>query len=75
MTACHREVDPPSIAPQRRGCGACRNAVTPNDASDAARVATHEKKQVAHSLHGSNDAGSVYLRDPDNILVEVTTGY
>lgn len=27
------------------------------------------------SLHGSDQQGSVYLRDPDDILVEVTTGY
>ncbi len=40
-----------------------------------ALVATLEEKQVRHSLHGSNDAGSVYLRDPDDILAEVTTGY
>lgn len=30
---------------------------------------------VEHSLHGSTEAGSVYVRDPDGILVEVTTGY
>jgi len=32
-------------------------------------------KGVRHSIHGSPEAGSVYLRDPDNILIEVTTGY
>ena len=36
------------------------------------RLKQHE---VEHSLHGSTQAGSVYLRDPDGILVEVTTGY
>ncbi len=35
---------------------------------------TLEEKQVRHSLHGSKDAGSIYLRDPDGMLVEVTTG-
>src|SRR5882672_3295156 len=34
-----------------------------------------KEKKVQHSLHGTEDAGSVYVRDPDDILVEVTTGY
>src|SRR5271155_4373624 len=36
------------------------------------RLKQHE---IEHSLHGSTQAGSVYLRDPHGILVEVTTGY
>jgi glyoxylase I family protein len=35
---------------------------------------TIKEKNVQHSLHGTEDAGSVYVRDPDDILVEVTTG-
>ncbi len=38
-------------------------------------LATLKEKQVPHSLHGSAESGSVYVRDPDDILVEVTTGY
>ncbi len=38
-------------------------------------LATLQEKQVPHSLHGSAESGSVYVRDPDDILVEVTTGY
>ena len=38
-------------------------------------VAGLKAKGLAHSLHGSEEAGSVYVRDPDQILVEVTTGY
>jgi catechol 2,3-dioxygenase-like lactoylglutathione lyase family enzyme len=34
-----------------------------------------KEKQVPYSLHGSSESGSVYVRDPDDILVEVTTGY
>ncbi len=30
---------------------------------------------IAYSLHGTVEKGSVYLRDPDNIQVEITTGY
>ena len=36
---------------------------------------TIKARQLEHSAHGSRDAGSVYLRDPDGILLEVTTGY
>lgn len=32
-------------------------------------------QQIPYSLHGSEESGSVYVRDPDEILVEVTTGY
>ncbi len=38
-------------------------------------IATLKEKQVQHSLHGTEEKGSVYVRDPDDILVEVTTGY
>jgi len=34
-----------------------------------------QEKQIPYSLHGSPETGSVYVRDPDDILVEVTTGY
>lgn len=38
-------------------------------------LTTLKEKQIPHSLHGSPESGSVYVRDPDDILVEVTTGY
>ena len=38
-------------------------------------LATLQEKQIAYSLHGSSESGSVYVRDPDDILVEITTGY
>ena len=34
-----------------------------------------KEKNIHYSLHGTEQAGSVYVRDPDDILVEVTTGY
>jgi glyoxylase I family protein len=36
---------------------------------------TLEARQIEHSAHGSREAGSIYVRDPDGILLEVTTGY
>ena len=40
-----------------------------------ALLAKLDEKQVQYSLHGTREKGSVYMRDPDNIQVEVTTGY
>ncbi|MBT6273223.1 MAG: VOC family protein [Chromatiales bacterium] len=34
-----------------------------------------ESGGIEHSIHGDKERGSVYMRDPDNIMVEVTTGY
>lgn len=38
-------------------------------------LTTLKRRDLQYSLHGTETAGSVYVRDPDNILVEVTTGY
>ena len=38
-------------------------------------VDTLKERGIEHSVHGGADRGSVYFRDPDNILLEVTTGY
>jgi catechol 2,3-dioxygenase-like lactoylglutathione lyase family enzyme len=38
-------------------------------------VAGLDQRGISYSLHGSLETGSVYVRDPDNILVEITTGY
>jgi len=38
-------------------------------------LATLQETHIPHSLHGTPESGSVYVRDPDDILVEVTTGY
>jgi catechol 2,3-dioxygenase-like lactoylglutathione lyase family enzyme len=34
----------------------------------------HER-HIPYSMHGTPDVGSIYVRDPDEILVELTTGY
>jgi catechol 2,3-dioxygenase-like lactoylglutathione lyase family enzyme len=38
-------------------------------------IDTLDAQAISYSMHGSRDSGSVYLRDPDGILLEVTTGY
>ncbi len=34
-----------------------------------------QEKHISYSLHGSSESGSIYVHDPDDILVEITTGY
>jgi catechol 2,3-dioxygenase-like lactoylglutathione lyase family enzyme len=34
-----------------------------------------DERQMRYSIHGTPDAGSIYVRDPDEILVELTTDY
>jgi len=34
-----------------------------------------DERHIAYSMHGTPEAGSIYVRDPDEILVELTTGY
>jgi catechol 2,3-dioxygenase-like lactoylglutathione lyase family enzyme len=34
-----------------------------------------DEGHIPYSIHGTPGAGSIYVRDPDEILVELTTGY
>jgi hypothetical protein len=38
-------------------------------------LATLGERHISYSTHGTPEAGSIYVRDPDQILVELTTGY
>jgi glyoxylase I family protein len=40
-----------------------------------ATLARLDQRHIAYSMHGTADAGSIYVRDPDEILIELTTGY
>jgi len=63
-------------APVVRGVGAMHHIALKADASKYGKIVQSIKTHgIEHSIHGTEDAGSVYLRDPDNILVEITTGY
>jgi glyoxylase I family protein len=70
--------DFPEKGPARtvRGVGSMHH-VALKATSDKFRsiVTTLKEKHIPYSLHGTESAGSVYVRDPDEILVEVTTGY
>lgn len=70
--------DFPEKGPARtvRGIGSMHHiALKASPGQFRALLATLQEKQVPYSLHGSPESGSVYVRDPDDILVEVTTGY
>jgi catechol 2,3-dioxygenase-like lactoylglutathione lyase family enzyme len=34
-----------------------------------------DERHISYSMHGTTEAGSIYVRDPDEILVELTSGY
>jgi catechol 2,3-dioxygenase-like lactoylglutathione lyase family enzyme len=38
-------------------------------------IRTLEAKGISYDLNGTTTKGSVYFRDPDGILLEITTGY
>lgn len=70
--------DFPEKGPARtvRGVGSMHHVALKASAEQfRAIVAALNERGIAHSMHGSPAAGSVYVRDPDDILVEVTTGY
>lgn len=63
-------------APTVRGIGSMHHvALKAEPAKYQALLRRLDDAGVAYSIHGDRESGSVYLRDPDNILVEVTTGY
>ena len=63
-------------APTLRGIGSMHHvALKAGPAQYRAIVSSLKEQGISFSLYGSEEEGSVYMRDPDNILVEVTTGY
>jgi catechol 2,3-dioxygenase-like lactoylglutathione lyase family enzyme len=63
-------------APTVRGVGSMHHiALKARPEQFGAIVAGLDQRGISYSLHGSRESGSVYVRDPDNILVEITTGY
>jgi catechol 2,3-dioxygenase-like lactoylglutathione lyase family enzyme len=70
--------DFPNHGPARtvRGVGSMHHiALRAQPDRFAAIIARLQQHGIEHSVHGSTEAGSVYVHDPDGILVEVTTGY
>ena len=70
--------DFPDHGPARtvRGVGSMHHvALKASVENYQAVVRSLKEKGIEHSIHGNEERGSVYVRDPDNIMVEVTTGY
>ncbi|HEV8714819.1 MAG TPA: VOC family protein [Candidatus Binatia bacterium] len=70
--------DFPEKGPARtvRGVGSMHHvALKARPEQFRALLATLQGQHLPYSLHGTPESGSVYVRDPDDILVEVTTGY
>jgi catechol 2,3-dioxygenase-like lactoylglutathione lyase family enzyme len=63
-------------APTVRGIGSMHHVALKAAPADYRSLLERlDEKGIAYSVHGGRERGSVYMRDPDNILVEVTTGY
>ena len=59
-----------------RGVGSMHHgALKASPAKYQAIVNSAKAHRIPHDIHGTEKQGSIYMRDPDNILVEVTTGY
>ena len=60
-------------APAVRGIGAMHHVALKSTPGQFKALFARLKEQgIDYSIHGTEDAGSVYLRDPDNAMIEVT---
>lgn len=59
-----------------RGVGSMHHLAMKASSTQLARIIrTLEAKGISYDLNGTATKGSVYFRDPDGILLEITTGY
>ncbi len=62
--------------PAVRGIGAMHHvALKATKAQYQAVIRNLKDGDIGYSIHGDEEEGSVYFRDPDNILLEVRTNY
>lgn len=63
-------------AKTQRGIGSMHHVALKGSTEQyAAIVKAVRERGIEHDIHGAETKGSIYMRDPDGILVEVTTGY
>ena len=70
--------DFPEKGPARavRGIGSMHHvALKTRPEQMRAILARLDERHISYSMHGTPEAGSIYVRDPDEILMELTTGY
>lgn len=61
-------------APAVRGIGAMHHVALKARADQVQIIIERLKdRNLEHSVHGTAESGSVYFRDPDNILLEIKT--
>ena len=59
-----------------RGVGSMHHLAMKAGAQQYAKAVRRLKERgVDHDIHGDETKGAVYFRDPDGILLEITTGY
>ncbi len=60
----------------QRGVGAMHHLALKASADQYANaIKALRARGIEHDIHGGEAKGAVYFRDPDDILLEVTTGY
>ena len=63
-------------AKTERGIGSMHHVALKGTSEQYVAVVKNARDQgIEHDIHGGETKGSIYMRDPDGILVEVTTGY
>jgi glyoxylase I family protein len=63
-------------AKTQRGIGSMHHLALKATPQQYARMIGELKSRaIKHDVHGDETMGAVYFRDPDDILLEVTTGY
>jgi glyoxylase I family protein len=70
--------DFPEKGPERtvRGVGSMHHVALKTRPDQMREIlARLDERHLSYSMNGTPDSGSIYVRDPDNILVELTTGY
>jgi glyoxylase I family protein len=64
------------LAKTDRGIGSMHHvALKGTKEQYAAVVKAAQDRGIKHDIHGCETKGSIYLRDPDDIMIEITTGY
>ena len=60
----------------QRGVGSMHHLALKATPAQYARMVEHVRSRgIEHDIHGDESRGAIYFRDPDGILLEVTTGY
>jgi glyoxalase family protein len=70
--------DFPEKGPARtmRGVGSMHHAAIKAQPEDFRGIlAKLQEKHISYSLHGSPESESIYVHDPDDILIQITTGF